>query len=171
MYSDAAIRSPPRRISICEPGQNARVFPICTFEAAFYLCRHDSFDREIVGVRLLELGGDVAAAAHRAPQDRCSGAPPVVYDRGLNLVTDRHTELAGVGVAKFGGVERGLALVADRDEDRRAADRDHFRSDHVAHGQLSCLGTAFAFGEERGEVLVWGGSDASVDAEAERGGD
>ncbi|MFN8640675.1 MAG: hypothetical protein U0802_03065 [Candidatus Binatia bacterium] len=120
--------------------------------AALHLRGHQPLDGDAVRQRLLELAGDVAAAADGAFQHHRARAAAVVHHRRLDLVADRQPRRARGRVDELGEVDHRLALAADLDEGAAPAERDHPTAHHLAHRQpLRRL--RLARRQQRGEVL------------------
>src|SRR6185369_12785131 len=136
------------------PGTERAHAPDLHVVAALVLSGDHALDRDPVRERLLQLTGDVSAAAGDPLQRDRSRARAIVDDRRLDLVALAELNRTGRRIAELGEVDRRLGLVADRDERRRGADRDHGAADDVAGGDPALARLrALARGEESGEIL------------------
>src|SRR5262249_57333537 len=72
--------------------------------ASLDLARDDAFHRDAIGKCLLQLAGQVSAAAGDAFQHDRAGARAVVHDRGLDLVAFLERDLAARRVAELADV-------------------------------------------------------------------
>src|SRR5207244_7208616 len=131
--------------------------------AALVLAGDEALDRDPVRERLLELPGDVPAAAGDPLEHDRPRARPVIDDRRLDLVALVELHFARRGVAELAELDRRLGLAPDGDEGRRAADGDHAPADDVARSDTALTrALPLARREERREVLVVGFGHGSV---------
>src|SRR5262249_6212770 len=110
--------------------------------------------RDAVRVRLLELAGNVPAAAERALEHHRARRAAVVDDGRFDLVADRELHGSGRRIAELGGVDDRLALAADLDERSVRAERGDAPAEDVDLAELSAARRrGLACREHGGEIF------------------